>query len=112
MASSPPQQASETMPTSSNTSLACSHAIGSSSTISTRRSCGRISGSSCACLSVVRSVTVTVKVEPTPFSLSTAMLPFIISTMFLVMAMPSPVLPYLLLLCSSSCEKGSNIFGR
>ena len=39
------------------------------------------------------SVTVTVKVEPTPFSLSTEMLPFISSTMLLVMGMPRPVLP-------------------
>ena len=42
------------------------------------------------------SVTVTVKVVPLPFSLSTTMFPFISSTMLFVMGMPKPVLPYLL----------------
>ena len=40
------------------------------------------------------------------------MLPFIRSTIFFVIAMPSPVLPYLLLRLESSCVKESNIFGR
>ena len=40
-------------------------------------------------------VILTVNVVPTPFSESTTMLPFIISTIFLVMAIPKPVLPNL-----------------
>ena len=40
------------------------------------------------------------------------MLPFIISTMFFVIAIPRPVLPYLFALFSSSWLNASNIFGR
>ena len=48
---------------------------------------------------------------PTPFSDSTLIVPFIISTMFLVIAIPRPVLPYLFLVLLSSWEKASKIFG-
>ena len=41
------------------------------------------------------SVTVTVNVVPSPFLLWTSIRPFIISTMFLVIAIPRPELPYL-----------------
>ena len=56
-------------------------------------------------------VTVTANSVPTPFSDSTPMEPFIISTMRLVMAMPRPVEPYLVLWLPSSWEKASKIFG-
>jgi len=53
----------------------------------------------------------TVNVEPTPFLLSTAIEPPIISTYFFVMAIPRPVpLYWVLALASSSCENGSNNF--
>ena len=58
------------------------------------------------------SVTVTVNVVPLFFSLSTWISPFIMSTMFFVIAMPRPVLPYWLEVPLNSCEKASNSFGR
>ena len=58
------------------------------------------------------SVTVTVKVVPTPFSLSTSIWPFMSSTMLLAIGMPSPVLPYLLVEAASSWLKASKICGR
>ena len=94
----PERAISQEIPTLSSTSLACSHATSSSSTTSTERSCVLISAS-CSPLSVLpesKRVTVTVNVVPFPFSLSTLILPFIISTILLVIARPSPVLPYLL----------------
>ena len=57
------------------------------------------------------NVTVTANSVPTPFSDSTSIVPFIISTRFFVMAMPRPVLPYLFFLLSSSCVKASKILG-
>ncbi len=60
----------------------------------------------------VPSVIVTSNTVPLPFSLSTSIWPFISSTMLFVIGMPSPVLPYLLVLEESSCENGSNSFGR
>ena len=58
------------------------------------------------------SVTTTVNSVPTSFSDSTLIVPFIISTIFFVIAIPRPVLPYLFLVLPSSCENGSNILGR
>ena len=49
--------------------------------------------------------------EPSPFFDFTEMVPFIISTMFLVIAMPSPVEPNLFLRLESSWVKESNTFG-
>ena len=54
----------------------------------------------------------TVKVVPLPFSLCTSMVPFISSTMLLVMGMPRPELPHRLVEEESSWEKGSKSFGR
>ena len=51
-------------------------------------------------------------VVPLPFSLSTSMVPFIISTMLFVMASPSPVLPYWFALCASSWLNVSKMRGR
>ena len=80
---------------------------------STRISWGRTASSApgASLRSAIRSGTVTVKVEPAPFSLSTVMLPFIISTIFFVIAIPSPVLPHLFALFASSWENASKIFG-
>ena len=46
--------------------------------------------SACCVRSVLRSVTLTVKTEPLPFSDVTEILPFIMPTIFLLIAMPSP----------------------
>ena len=54
---------------------------------------------------------VSVTQVPFPFWDSTVIEPFICSMMFLVMAIPSPVLPYLLLRPLSSWAKASKIFG-
>ena len=50
-------------------------------------------------------VMLTVNSVPTPFSDSTEIVPFISSTIFFVMAMPRPVLPYLLFLLLYSAYK-------
>ena len=47
-----------------------------------------------------------------PCSLSTWILPFIISTIVFVIAMPSPELPNLLVVEESSWLNASNSFGR
>ena len=52
--------------------------------------------------------TITSKVVPTPFSLSTLTLPPMASTMLLTMDMPRPVPPYSERAVSPSCAKGSN----
>ena len=53
-----------------------------------------------------------VKVEPLPCSLSAEIWPPIISMMFLVMAMPSPVPSTLLTVAVRSRSKGSKTWGR
>ena len=98
------------MPTSSSTVRACSAVIGSSSTTSTFSAPGSISRSVPDC-SQLRRLTITVNSVPTPFSDSTSIVPFIISTRFFVIAIPSPVLPYLLLRLPSSWAKASNTLG-
>ena len=60
---------------------------------------------------LLRSGITTVNSVPAPFSDSTLIVPFIISTMLFVMAMPRPVLPYLFLRVLSSWEKASKILG-
>ena len=62
------------------------------STLSFRGSSSPPSASACFRSDSPR-VTVTVKVLPFPFSLSTSMCPFISSTTLFVMDMPRPVLP-------------------
>ena len=58
-------------------------------------------------LSIGKGIT-TSKVVPSPFVLSTAMVPPIFSTRFFVMDMPSPVPPYSERADMPSCVKGSN----
>ena len=105
---------SEEIPTSCKTSCACSQAIGSSSIIKTFNSAGLIETS---CLvsevfSELRKVKVTVNSEPTPFSDLTEIVPFIISTIFLVIVIPSPVPPYSLDAVIFSWLNTSKICGR
>ena len=75
IASAPDSASSAAMPAFSSTSLACSRAIGSSSTISTTMLPGCTSSALCVSCARLRSesasVTVTVKTEPLPFSLCT-----------------------------------------
>ena len=108
----PSRQISALIPASSSTIFACSAATSSSSTISTRIFFGSMNISSAPLRSQFFSVTTTVNSVPTPFSDFTDIVPFIISAIFLAIAIPSPVLPYLLFLLESSCAKVSKTFGK
>ena len=55
---------------------------------------------------------VTVKVVPTPFWLSTSMVPCIISTSLFTMGIPSPVPSILLSVVLFSLENSSKMWGR
>ena len=109
-ASAPDSTQQPRMPSSVKSAEALSHTIWSSSTTRT----GRPLSSSVSVTSSLTSSSwaVTVNWLPSPSLLVTSMEPFIMRTMFSVMAIPRPVPCILLIRESSARENGSKMWGR
>ena len=109
-ASLPESVQSARIPTVTSILVTLSQVLKSSSTTSAFRPSSAGIFSALRCSACMRSGTRTINSEPLPGAVCPSMVPPIISTMFLLMAIPSPVPCILLTVEVRSRSKGSKIF--